>query len=59
MFTCESLATIFHLEHVEMKEIAVKLFKIISGTQLTVKHKISPNHAISIILMASKIAEAD
>ena len=40
LLTCESFAIIFYLEHVKMKEMYVKLLKIIkqfSGMQLTVK----------------------
>jgi len=45
-----------------MKEITVKLPKIISGKQTfrntTYSNKLSLHYAISIILMASKITEA-
>ena len=32
LFTCESLASLFYLEHVETKEITVKLLKITKHT---------------------------
>ena len=51
----------FYLEHIEAKKITVKRLKIhtfrdiLSWTQLS--NKILLHHAVSIILMASKIAE--
>ena len=47
LLTCESLAIRLYSEHVEMKEITVK------------SNEISLHRAISIILMASTMLEAD
>ena len=49
---------IFSSEHVETKEITVRVLKIIKHTfRNTIQ--ISLHHAISIISMASKMSEAD
>ena len=58
LFICESLAIIFYSEHVEIKEIAVKLLKMMKHIFRNTT-KISLHHATSIISMASKMAAAD
>lgn len=52
LFTRKSLAIIFCSEHVEMKEITVKLRKVVFKTYFLFT-------IVSIVLMASKMAEAD
>ena len=48
------------MEHVKAKKITVKLLKIKGHTfRNTTYSKATPHHAISIIMMESKIAEAD
>ena len=65
LFTQESLAMMFFfiLEYVEMKEISVKKLKItkhtFGNTTYSKPIKISLDHEISIILMASEVAAAD
>ena len=62
LFTNESLAIMFYSKHVESKDISMKPLKIIKRTvrnAIYSKTQISLHHAISIILMAWKMAEAD
>ena len=63
LFICKSLAIIFNSQCVEINEITVKLLKIMKhtfrNTTYSKGYKISLHHAISIISMASKMAEAD
>ena len=63
LFTGKSLAITFYLEHVETKEITVKLLEMIKRTfrnsTCSKAIRFRFHHAISIISMASKMAEAD